>query len=362
MSPELSKRREELRLALNEGNKETLVDTILNRVNRPFRKIIASNEILSPILGTLMIYLITTLVGAILVVLFKESGKLQQIVLKVNWWIIPLLITSTISMVVANAFLRRIVTIFRDQVLEIVTTVETLDEIEKWIKSIHNKKLALLLGVIGGVISGGLLVSSLNNNLGFSLGVGFTVMIILFAMQSSLFVGFLIAVLSLTMQMRRYHLILFSSDPSNSQIISTLSGFLSSFVYVFALYGDLITYGIIATGLLTSISYVLPVFWCVIVLIFALNQYSLAQIIQREKWNTLNAIQQQIQKFQREQAILDKDARETVIWLLDYHDRVKATRNSALNLEAGFNLLNSLLLPMLAFVLGNLDKIIALFH
>jgi hypothetical protein len=362
MSLDLLKRREELKLALHNGKKQTLVDTILNWVNRPFQKMIANNEILSTILGTLMIYLITTLVGAILLVVFRESNILQQVVLKVNWWIIPLLITSTISMIVENAFLHRIIIIFRDEVLETVNAVETLDNIESWINFAYNKKLALLVGVIGGIISGGWLVLSLNSNLGFSLGVGFTVMIVLFAMQSSLFIGFLLAILSLTMQMRRYHLILFSSDPSNSQIISTLSGFLTNFVYVFALYGAFITYGIIATGLLTSLYYALPIFWCLIVLIFALNQYSLAQIIQREKWKTLNAIQQQIQKIQREQAIPDKDARETVIWLLDYHDRVKVTRNSALNLEAGFNLLNSLLLPVLAFVLGNLDKIIALFQ
>lgn len=46
---------------------------------------------------------------------------------------------------------------------------------------------------------------------------------------------------------------------------------------------------------------------------------------------------------------------------MDYHDRIKATRNSALDLRAGLNFLNSLLLPLIAFVLGNLDKILAYF-
>jgi len=131
MSSNLLERREELKLALKDENKQTLVDTVLNWVNRPFQKMIADNEILAAILGTLMIYLTTTLVGAILVMLLKESGKFQQIVLKVNWWIFPLLITSTISMVVANALLRRIIIIFRDEVLQIVNSVETLDAIER---------------------------------------------------------------------------------------------------------------------------------------------------------------------------------------------------------------------------------------
>jgi hypothetical protein len=69
-----------------------------------------------------------------------------------------------------------------------------------------------------------------------------------------------------------------------------------------------------------------------------------------------------IEKIQKEQAVPDKEARETLNWLLDYHNKVKATRNSALNFEAGLNLFNSLLLPVLAFVLGNLDKVIAFFR
>lgn len=361
MSANLLERREELKLALAERNDQTLVDTLLNWVNRPFQKNIAENEILSAILGTFMIYLITSFVGTILVVLLREYDKLQQIVFKVNWWIIPLLITSTLSMVVSNAFLRRIITIFRDDVLELVNTVETLNDIENWVRSIHNKKLALLVSVIGGLVSGGWLVSNLSANLGFSLGIGFTSMIILFSMQSSLFVGFLCAVLSLTMQMQHYHLALFPSDPSNSQIVNTLSRFLSSFVYVFAFYGAFITFALATTGLLTSLSYVLPMFWCLIILIFALNQYSLAQIIQREKWKTLNTLQEQIRTIQRDLISTDKDTRETLTWLLDYYERVKKTPNSTLNLEAGLNLLNSLLLPVFAFLLGNLDKISAFF-
>jgi hypothetical protein len=47
---------------------------------------------------------------------------------------------------------------------------------------------------------------------------------------------------------------------------------------------------------------------------------------------------------------------------LNYHDRIATTRNSALNLRTGLSFVNSLLLPLLAFVLGNLDKIFALLN
>jgi len=204
------------------------------------------------------------------------------------------------------------------------------------------------------------LAVSLSANISISIGIGFTVMFIFFSMQSMEFLGILFIVLSFALSMRYYQLALFPSSPSDSKVITTLSSFVSSFVYLFAILGAIITLAVGVTGLLPAFYYVMPVFWCVIVLIFAISQYSLAQIIQRAKWKTLNGIQQQIQTIQRDHPIPDKDARDALDWLLAYHDRVKATRNSALNLEAGFNLLNSLLLPVLAFLLGNLDKLIAL--
>jgi len=43
---------------------------------------------------------------------------------------------------------------------------------------------------------------------------------------------------------------------------------------------------------------------------------------------------------------------------MDYHDRIKSTPNSALNFRSSLNFLNSLLLPILAFILANLDKVL----
>jgi hypothetical protein len=45
---------------------------------------------------------------------------------------------------------------------------------------------------------------------------------------------------------------------------------------------------------------------------------------------------------------------------MDYHDRIKSTADSALNFRSSLNFLNSLLLPVLAFVFTNLDKVTTL--
>jgi hypothetical protein len=359
---DLLKRREELKLALREENTKTLVDVILEGVTRPFQKVIGSNRIITYVYGTLIVFLLTMLVGMILITLLGESASLQQFVQRYGLWFIMIgLFSSTGSMTLANVFIHRIITIIRESVLDTVETIDTMVDIEQWVTFVCNKKLALAAGVLG-IPVGYYLVRNLSAITGSPYGVGLTMLVILFSMQSSIFFGFSITILFLTVRLRNYQLILFSSDPSSSQVISNLSGFMSNFVYLFAIYGALTTFGIITTGLLKSFTLTLPLFWILIVLIFAINQYSLAQIIQRAKWKTLSAVQAQIEKFQKAQAVPDKETRETLIWLLDYHNRVKATRNSALNLEASLNLFNSLLLPVFAFVLGNLDKVIAFFR
>ena len=63
---------------------------------------------------------------------------------------------------------------------------------------------------------------------------------------------------------------------------------------------------------------------------------------------------------QAQEPILSEKRLAQINKLLDYHDRIAATRNSALNLRAGLSFVNSLLLPVIALLLTNLEKIIAL--
>ena len=91
------------------------------------------------------------------------------------------------------------------------------------------------------------------------------------------------------------------------------------------------------------------------------TQHILVKIISRAKWKTLNAIQAEIEEVQAQVKITDKETMDVINRLIDYHNRIKAARNSALDLRGGLNFLNSLLLPLVAFMLANLDKVIAFF-
>jgi hypothetical protein len=102
--------------------------------------------------------------------------------------------------------------------------------------------------------------------------------------------------------------------------------------------------------------------WGLLAVLFVIIQAALSKIIARAKWKTLNEIQSQIERLRSQEEIPSEKTLAHLSQLMDYHDRVKATRNSALDLRSGLSFINSLLLPLLAFLLANLGEIVTLFR
>ncbi len=75
----------------------------------------------------------------------------------------------------------------------------------------------------------------------------------------------------------------------------------------------------------------------------------------------LNDIQVKIEKLQVQDEIPTKDTLEHINALMDYHDRVRTTRSSALDVRTGLNFLQSLLLPVIGLLLAYTREIIKLF-
>jgi hypothetical protein len=51
---------------------------------------------------------------------------------------------------------------------------------------------------------------------------------------------------------------------------------------------------------------------------------------------------------------------ETLLWLWDYHDRIKGTRSTILDFKGIMNLVITLLIPLLAFLIANREAIFEL--
>jgi len=114
---------------------------------------------------------------------------------------------------------------------------------------------------------------------------------------------------------------------------------LSAFVYITSIIGvsNTLMFVFILSRVLSTALVMLAVVgtWGIITIVFLSNQYALAKIITRAKWKTLNEIQAQIKRLRGQEDIPSEKTLEHLGKLMDYHDRIKATRNSALDLRAG---------------------------
>jgi hypothetical protein len=94
--------------------------------------------------------------------------------------------------------------------------------------------------------------------------------------------------------------------------------------------------------------------------LFITNQAALSRMITKAKWSKLNETQAQIERLEARESVLTKETLDDINKLMDYYNRIRNTRDSALDLRTGLNFLNSLLLPLVAILLGNLDKVLDL--
>ena len=161
----------------------------------------------------------------------------------------------------------------------------------------------------------------------------------------------------------RYRYKLFVANPSNSEIVDSLAHLFNAGVYISGIWAASYTVLIVWIGGINSVGIVLMIIlgWGPPTAIFIVSQYTLGKIIGNAKWMTLNGIQAQIEALQTNEQILSEETLGHLNKLMDYHDRIVATPNSALSFRAGLNFLNSLLLPVIALLLANLNQIIELF-
>jgi hypothetical protein len=276
--------------------------------------------------------------------------------------IISLGVLNIATVIVINQSIGRIFVLWRDDILDATESIRSLQEFEDWLEKACNLRLHFLVTIFGGLLLGLSSMALYDTLLGAFVGYGFTfALIIVNVFTAAFFYQFSIVILLPTI-LRRYDLRLFAADPATSELLARLSGELAFFVYFIAVYSALFTLAGLSQGTSQAAGIFLVLFlWLPIIAMFILNQTSLSSIIRRAKWKTLREIQSQEEKLQDVENFSDKETMEAINRLMDYHDRVKRTRNSAIDLSTTLNFINSLLLPVIAFVIGNINLVLSLF-
>lgn len=361
----LIEKREELKRRLEAGEYRTLIDGLLEGTNLLIQKMTHRNWRISPWLSSAIMYLIVVLAGFAILISIESKAVLRDGAEAITIiFLINLLLgyLSIPGLVVGNLYVHYVFATFHDNVLDAVQSIGDMNDFEDWLKSVCNQKIHLLVSLIVGVPVGAFFVYGYSG-IGFDIRISVTIFML--SIGNFMFLYLLLYMVLLSARIGRYELKLYTANPSNSEVIVQLAGLLSKFVYLVALYAAYLALVFLMSGVLiigAVVILVVLLFWVPIVSMFFINQNSLSNIIRNAKWKTLNEIQKRVEQLHASKKLGDKDTMETINRLMDYHDRIKGSSNSTINLGTVLNLVNSLLLPLLALTLANLDKILDLFR
>jgi hypothetical protein len=366
----LIEKRKELKHRLTVGEYKTLVDGLLADSNRALQKITRRTKPVPTWLITIILSLISTILGIASLYMAGESPTTNNVFEQLGLgygpgvvWAFSINLLLFTDLVVINQYLARLFNLWREKVLDATQSIVSLNEFESWLNNVSNRRLNLIATMIGGVALSLIMVAAVAlQDISIGYGPIFGLALISMLISSILYLFWMVILLS--ERLRRYDLNLFAADPGNSELISRLSTELGLFVFLVAISGAIGALIAASAGKLFPILGVAQalIVWLPLIATFILNQTSLSSIIRRVKWQTLNDIQTKVERIQAAKNFGNKGTLEAVKRLMEFHDRVIATRNSALDFRTVLSFINSMLLPLLAFLLSNLDIVADLFR
>lgn len=315
-------------------------------------------------LSGIVIAFATFFVGWLISILQGHSLNTEEIYLMM--WAAG---TGALALIANKVNIRTFLDTFQESLLDKMLISSDVEHLGKWLDVNFGIWKPLISGLLIGPLLAWLLYGSWLENreaaglqADFQAGVFATIVL---AGIQSIWVGYYLYpfYVAFPSRLHRYQFDLYAPDPSSSEVVGRLSRLLTYILYVTLAYIVQLTVGLTLLGVLTEqtplAGFVFSVFvWLPTVILYAAGQYHLSDLISRAKWRMLNEVQAKIESLYAEEDIPSKERLDRLEKMMDYHDRIKATPNSALNFRASLNFLNSLLLPVLAFVIANLDTVV----
>jgi hypothetical protein len=282
--------------------------------------------------------------------------------------------TGALALIVNKVNIRTFLDTFRQSCVDKMLHGADIDDLGKWMRNNFRLWTPLFSGLLVGPLLGKILYDSWLSNPSNPpvFHIGTFVTIVLSCIQA-VWVAFYLYpfYVAFPSRLNRYHFDLYTANPSSSEVVGQLSRLLTFILYATMGYIVQLTIGLTYIHVLTTVSQnstqplssvpsslnstpivIFSVFvWAPTVILYVAGQFHLSNVIMRAKWRTLNEVQTKIEGLYGSEEIPDKDMLDRLGKLMDYHDRIKGTPNSALDFRTGLNFLNSILLPIIAFIL-----------
>jgi hypothetical protein len=354
----LLEKRRELKRRLTSGEFQTLGDIVYGQVSQLIVKLIRSSTPIPLWVGAMVLLLLHLLIDYWLLRL-DGNAVLQE-------YLLILLFSSVLAhagVLLYALQYRALFATMRDHLVDAILSPADLADLKQWLAVAGSRKYVIALSLPLALVVGLFFTSLLTTVRESKVGLGTTIASCLNVFVYGMVLYYLLALVNLPFHIGRYDFKLYAIKPGSSELVARLSELFGSFAFQLAVYATVFTLLIAYVGVLNTAGFVFVLLaWIPLVGLFAANQNALSRIIARAKWRTLHEIQTRIETIAGEENLTDKETIESLNRLMDYHDRIEGTRRSALDLRAILTFVNSLLLPLLAFLLANEARIVALFR
>jgi hypothetical protein len=309
-----------------------------------------------------LVALITILLGLLSSLLFQENAALEPVpfLRYIAFWA---LYTPGFCGI-THFFLERFASRLGSEIAAGIPSPQDLAALKHTLQTLNREgwQLGFCLG-LGPAI--GIWASwSVSTNRGLPFQVGQSLVYAFNFFQIFMYLFFLFLFILIFLRLSRMEFDLFDLDPAGSPVLQELYHAARNFTLIvavhLALFAFLTAWILPSNTAAVSLPLQIVLGFLPTLTLFITTHYSMARIISRAKRRKLEAVQRVITA--QEQALAStSQAYSDELWhLLSYYMELKSTPNTMLNGNAVLNLLGSLLLPLLALVLGNFGLILNL--
>jgi hypothetical protein len=341
--------REELKRQLAAGGYKSSIDVILEAVGRILQKLTRRSQPPAPWIAALAFALLVSLIAYLGSLLTGALSRDAYLTIVLGGALIFL------NLFIARSTFRRTFGTIQSRLLDALESSAGLKGLHAWLKAAGLMRWPALLGLSVYVLYVAFLVPDpVKNPSPFSTIVVGGVML----MWTGFMVYYMLLFVILPLRLSRCQFKLHVEDPVSTEVLEDWSAMMNFAAYMFAFMLATGTLFTVTAGTFTmrTLVFIIPR-WLPLIALFVVNQVAISGVITRSKRKSLNEVEVQMAALRPGADPPEHDTMETLLWLWDYHDRIKGTRSTILDIMGMINLLNTLLIPLLAFLVANREVI-----
>jgi len=354
---DLAQLREQVHGDIAGGAFTSTTDALLTRIGHILK--IKSGKPFFTEISTLILVLLGTAWAALILFLLEPAWQaLDDFLL-----FLPMVLIVYLCVVGIRKYWHLVTSILESHVLDAISTKKDIYDFEEWLKSWKNRQVELIFSFLFAIVFYAYFILTAIFTGGVIPRISVIIAFLPMFLQMGLIFYDFFRALNLPLRIQNYEFKLYKADPASSEIVARLAGMFTAFIFLIAAIAGILTLllAIFNPLPITGSVFVIAFGWLPLFFTFAITQRALRRIIKHGKQKALNEIQSKIEKLQAQEEIPGEETLKHIRALIDYHDYIKSRRDSTFDIQTGLNFLNSLLFPVIGFLLGNLKELISFF-